>query len=69
MQEFCLCSNPVFLCGTKTVQAELVILAIQVLLFSFGSLAETVYKPANQQVRCLLQQSSLDEAPEILEEN
>ena len=47
VQEFCLCSNTVFLCGTKTVQAELVMLAIQALLFSLGSLAETVYKSAN----------------------
>jgi hypothetical protein len=43
VQEFCRCSDTVFLCGTKTVQAELVMFVIQVLLFSFGSLAETVY--------------------------
>ena len=46
VQEFCLCPNTAFVCGTKTVQVELVMLAIQILQFSISSLAETVYAPA-----------------------
>ncbi|KAH6842309.1 heterokaryon incompatibility protein-domain-containing protein, partial [Chaetomium sp. MPI-CAGE-AT-0009] len=46
IQEFCLCANTVFVCGTKTVQAELVMIAIQILTFSISRLYETIYTPA-----------------------
>ncbi|KAH6617540.1 heterokaryon incompatibility protein-domain-containing protein [Chaetomium tenue] len=46
VQEFCLCENTLFVCGTKTVPAELVMLAIQVLQFSISRLYEAIYQPA-----------------------
>ncbi len=47
VQEFCLCANTVFICGTKIAQAELVMLAIQILRYSIGQLMETFYLPAS----------------------
>jgi hypothetical protein len=46
VQEFCLCDNTLFVCGTKTVQAELVMLSIQILQYSISRLYETIYAPA-----------------------
>ncbi|KAK3304851.1 heterokaryon incompatibility protein-domain-containing protein [Chaetomium strumarium] len=46
VQEFCLCANTVFVCGTKSVQVELVMLAIQILHFSGARLMDTVYARA-----------------------
>ncbi|KAK4034481.1 heterokaryon incompatibility protein-domain-containing protein [Parachaetomium inaequale] len=47
IQEFCLCTNTLFVCGTKTVQAELVMIAIQILQYSISNLFHSVYTPAN----------------------
>ncbi|KAK4119009.1 hypothetical protein N657DRAFT_694042 [Parathielavia appendiculata] len=44
--EFCFCANTVFICGTKSVQVVLVMLAVQVLQFSVARLMETVYARA-----------------------
>jgi hypothetical protein len=42
VQEFCLCADTVFVCGDKSVAAELVMLAIQIVHFSCGQLLEDV---------------------------
>ena len=46
VQEFCLCENTLFVCGTKTVQAELVMMSIQILQYSIARLHESIYAPA-----------------------
>ncbi|EAQ84436.1 hypothetical protein CHGG_08450 [Chaetomium globosum CBS 148.51] len=46
VQEFFLCDNTLFVCGTKTIPAELVMMAIQILQYSISRLYEAVYKPA-----------------------
>ncbi|KAJ0130175.1 Uncharacterized protein HZ326_26723 [Fusarium oxysporum f. sp. albedinis] len=38
VQEFCLCPDTVFVCGKKSVEVELVMLAIQIVHFSCGKL-------------------------------
>jgi hypothetical protein len=46
VQEFCLCANTAFVCGTKTVEVELVMLAILVLQYSAGQMMDTLYARA-----------------------
>jgi hypothetical protein len=46
VQEFCLCPDTVFVCGTKTVPVELVMLAIHMLQYSVPEFLKTVYEPA-----------------------
>jgi hypothetical protein len=53
VQEFCLCENTIFVCGTKTVQVELVFMGIHTLHYSVSRYLQTIYAPAGAPIPLL----------------
>ncbi|KAK3906035.1 heterokaryon incompatibility protein-domain-containing protein [Staphylotrichum tortipilum] len=73
VQEFCLCADTVFLCGTKSVPVEIVMLAIQLLRYAMGQLftlfhaavplallSETSDEPTSRLFSCRQRRRKLD---------